>query len=103
MEILTANELVSGAVVYLDDAGIWQMDINKARCFGDDDVDAKAAAVEAGAATGRLVSLEAEKVTSVDGKIIAVRLRERIRAEGPTAPYGPERQELGEDGHVSVR
>lgn len=102
MEILTANELVSGAVVYLDDADVWQMDINKARCFGDDDADAKSEALESAAATGRLVSLEAEKVTSVDGKIIAVRLRERIRAEGPTAPYGPERQELGEDGHVSL-
>ena len=102
MEILTANELISGAVVYPDDNGNWQQDIDKARRFGDADQSARDDLIEQAKATGRIVGIEIEKVELVDGKIIAQRLRERIRAEGPTAPYGPERQELGEDGHVSL-
>lgn len=104
MEILTANELVSGAVVYLDADGNWQQDIDKARLFGDGEAEAESrdAVIAAANATGRLVGIEVEKVEIVDGKVVAQRLRERIRATGPTAPYGPERQELGEDGHVSL-
>ena len=100
MEILTANELVSGAVVYVDEQGHWQQDLNKARLF--DDAEVRDAVIAAAKATGRIVGIEIEKVDVVDGRVIPNRLRERIRAEGPTAPYGPERQELGEDGHVSL-
>lgn len=102
MEIITANELLSGATVYVDGDGHWVMDIDKARLFEDTEAEARDAVVAAANATGRLISVEVEKVTLVDGKVVAHRLRERIRAEGPTAPYGPERQELGEDGHVSL-
>ena len=102
MEILTANELVSGAVVYLDGDGNWQPDIDKARRFGADAAASRDAVIAAANATGRLISVESEKIDLIDGKILPVRLRERIRATGPTAPYGPERQQLGEDGHVSL-
>lgn len=103
MEILTANELISGAVVYLDDKGDWQQDIEKARRFAPGDAEARDDLIARATATGRIVSIEIEKFDLVDGKLVPQRLRERIRAEGPTAPYGPERQELGEDGHVSLR
>lgn len=102
MEILTANELVSGAVVYLDEQNNWVMDIEKARRFGADETEARDAIMAVAAATDRLVSLDTEIVELVNGKVRPQRLRERIRATGPTAPYGPERQELGEDGHVSL-
>lgn len=102
MEIITANELISGAAVYLDGQGHWIMDINAARRFGPDESTARDSMVAAANATGRLISVDVEKVTLVDGKVVANRLRERIRASGPTAPYGPKRQELGEDGHVSL-
>lgn len=102
MDILTANELISGATVYVDTDGVWQMDIDKARVFGADEADARDSVLEAAKATGRLISLEFEAVEIVDGHVVAQRLRERIRATGPTAPYGPERQVLGEDGHVSL-
>ena len=42
-----------------------------------------------------------ETVTLKDGVIHPDRIRERIRAEGPTAPRF-ERQHLDEDGHVSI-
>ena len=101
MEILTGNELLSGATVYLDKDGRWVEDLQQARLFGPDDADGKAAAIAATNATARIVSLEAEKVSVADGLIVPDRLRERIRAQGPTAPVF-ERQHLGEDDHVSI-
>lgn len=102
MEILTANELISGATVYLDSEGNWQPEIDQARLFGPHDLAARDAVIERSKQTGRLISLEVEVVEVVDGHVVAQRLRERIRAAGPTAPYGPGRQQLGEDGHVSL-
>lgn len=100
-EILTANELLSGGVVYLASDGEWIEDINQARLFGADETEARDAAIEAAKKTGRLVGVETEAVETVDGKIVANRLRERIRALGPTVPVQP-RQPLEEGDHVSI-
>lgn len=101
MEILTGNELLSGATVYLGRDGGWVEDLQQARLFGLGDAAARDAALEATKATMRILSLEVETVAVRDGTIIPDRIRERIRAEGPTAPRFP-RQQLGEDGHVSI-
>lgn len=101
MEILTANELLSGAVVYASGDGLWQQDINRARVFGPLDTEARDGEIARAKASGRLVGIEIEKVARVDGVVIAERLRERIRAEGTTAPRLHVRQELG-DTNVSV-
>jgi hypothetical protein len=102
MEILTGNELLSGATVYLDRDGNWVEDLQQARLFGKDDAAAKDAALAATKATMRINSLEIETVVVENGVLVPDRLREKIRAEGPTAPVF-ERQHLGEDGHVSIR
>jgi hypothetical protein len=107
MEILTGNELTSGGTVYLDVTGNWVEDLNAARLFGPDEAEARDAALAATKKTLRVISLEIEKVAVVDGKVVPDRLRERIRAEGPTAPLTLngqqyDRQHLGEDGHVSI-
>ena len=47
------------------------------------------------------MTLEIETVKVVDGAIVPDRIREKIRAEGPTAPRF-DRQHLGEDDHVSI-
>jgi hypothetical protein len=107
MDILTGNELTSGATVYLDGAGNWIEDLQAARLFAKDEkaeLDGALAATKAG---GRVISLEIEEVEQVDGVIVPKRLRERIRAAGPTAPLSLngqayDRQHLGEDGHVSI-
>jgi hypothetical protein len=107
MEILTGNELTSGATVYLDGNGNWVEDLQSARLFSKDEkaeLDGALAATKAG---GRVISLEIEEVEQVDGVIVPKRLRERIRAAGPTAPLSLngqayDRQHLGEDGHVSI-
>ncbi|MCD7060048.1 DUF2849 domain-containing protein [Pelagibacterium xiamenense] len=101
MEILTGNELLSGAVVYLDGEGHWGEDLQKARVFAKDDAEARDAAIAATQATGMVISIEAEAVSVEDGVIVPNRIRERIRAEGPTTPRFS-RQNLDEDGHVSI-
>lgn len=101
MEILTGNELLSGATVYLDRDGNWVEPLQQARVFLAEESDARDAAIAATKATGRIVSIEAEKVTLREGQIYPDRIRERIRADGPTAPRF-DRQHLDEDGHVSI-
>lgn len=101
MEILTGNELMSGATVYLDAGGHWVEDLQQARVFAKSEAEAKEAAIAATKKTLRIVSLETETVTIRDGVIYPDRIRERIRAEGPTAPRF-DRQHLDEDGHVSI-
>lgn len=101
MEILTGNELMSGATVYLDRAGNWVEDLQQARVFVAEEAEARDAAIAATKKTLRIVSLEIETVTLLGGVIHPDRIRGRIRAEGPTAPRF-ERQHLDEDGHVSI-
>ncbi|UYO00701.1 MAG: DUF2849 domain-containing protein [Devosia sp.] len=107
MEILTGNELTSGATVYLDGAGNWIEDLQAARLFSKEETSERDGALAATKANGRVISLEIEEVSQEDGRIVPKRLRERIRAAGPTAPLtlngqAFDRQHLGDDGHVSI-
>ena len=101
MDILTGNELISGATVYLDRLGNWVEDVQQARLFGPDEKEARDAAVAATKGTGRINSLEIEAAALVEGRIVPDRIRERIRVSGPTAPRF-EPQHLGEGDHVSI-
>ncbi|MEO6012972.1 MAG: DUF2849 domain-containing protein [Devosia sp.] len=101
MEILTGNELMSGATVYLDRDGHWVEELQKSRVFLKEEAEARDAAIAATKKTMRINSLEIETVTLRDGEIHPDRIRERIRAEGPTAPRF-DRQHLDKDGHVSI-
>lgn len=107
MEILTGNELISGGTVYLDATNRWVEDLQAARLFSQDEAEARDAALAATKAGGRIVSVEIEDVSHDGDRIVPKRLRERIRAAGPTAPLSLngrafDRQHLGEDGHVSI-
>jgi hypothetical protein len=102
MDILTGNELISGATVYLDRDGNWVEELQQARVFGKDEAEARDAALAATKATMRINSLEIETVKVENGVIVPDRIREKIRAEGPTAPRF-DRQHLGEGDHVSIR
>ena len=101
MEILTGNELVSGATVYLDRNGAWVEDLQQVRLFSADETAARDEAIVKTKATLRIISLEIENVTVKDGTIVPDRLRERIRATGSTTPVF-DRQHLTEDDHVSI-
>ena len=101
MEILTGNEVMSGATVYLTKTGEWVEELQQARVFLKEEAEARDAAIAATKKTMRINSLEVETVTLKDGVIVPDRIRERIRAEGPTAPRF-DRQHLDKDGHVSI-
>lgn len=101
MDILTGNELVSGATVYLSRSGLWVEDLQQARVFLKEEAEARDAALDASRNTMRINSLEIETVQLRDGTIHPDRIRERIRAAGPTAPRF-DRQHLGQDDHVSI-
>ena len=101
MDILTGNELLSGATVYLDRDGNWVEELQQARVFLKEEAEARDAAIAATKKTMRIVSLEIETATLKDGMIHPDRIRERIRAEVPTAPRF-EGEHLGEDDHLSI-
>jgi len=100
-QILTGNELLSGAAVYLGADGAWVEDLQAARLFDKTEKEQLDDALSRSKATGRVISLEIEDVAEDAGRIVPQRLRERIRAAGPTAPVF-DRQHLEEDGHVSI-
>ena len=107
VDILVGNELLSGAAVYLDARGEWVESFEAARLFGKDEVEQRDAAVAATKATGRIVSVEVETVSVVDGQVVPDRMREKIRSQGPTTINVVDgarfdRQHLDEDGHVSI-
>ncbi len=99
--ILTANELNSGATVYLAASGEWLKDIDLARVFSEAEADERAALAEKARDDHRLIGVEVEAASVDGGQVIAQRLREQIRAGGPTSPrQGP--QPLAEGDHVSL-
>jgi hypothetical protein len=100
-EIITANELISGATVYLAANGKWVETIDQARLFGPNEIGERDRQLDVAKSNNRLVGVEIETAEIDNGKIIADRLRERIRSEGPTAPRQP-RQSLGGDDNVPV-
>ncbi|MCB9994198.1 MAG: DUF2849 domain-containing protein [Hyphomicrobiaceae bacterium] len=101
MQILTANELLSGASVYFGDDRHWHQDIQRARIFSETEASELDGLIAAAVATKRLISVAAEKVRIDKGRVVAQRLRERIRAEGPTSPRHAV-QPLRESDHVSL-
>lgn len=102
MNAITANELISGAVVYLYENGDFGVDLQLAKLFGADEQDMQDAMLEKALANPLLVSVEAISVeASETGEIWANRLREQIRANGPTVG-GLGRQTLEGAANVSI-
>lgn len=88
MKALTANRLSDGEVLYYA-GGTWTRDFQKSEV-------AETAADESRLATVGALALANNEVLDVnlidvtrnkDGRLQAVRLRERIRAQGPTIEY----------------
>lgn len=86
---ITANRLSDGLVVFLDDSGGWSLSIAEARLVSDGaDLDAANAYAKRQHDARIVVEPYPIDVEMVDGRPVPVRLRERIRAEGPTVVYG---------------
>ncbi len=84
-QVITANRLTDGTVVFLGPGDAWVERIGQAEVFAD------AAASAAGLAAARraedgnfVVDVYAVEVAEKNGALTPVRLREAIRAAGPT-------------------
>ncbi|MCW5696028.1 MAG: DUF2849 domain-containing protein [Bauldia sp.] len=88
-KIVTVNRLIDGRVMFLGPGNRWVMHVTEAAVLDD------GAELEAAMAFGR-AEIAARQVTElypIDVEVtpegpVPVRLRERIRAEGPTVAYG---------------
>ncbi|GGE90817.1 DUF2849 domain-containing protein [Stappia taiwanensis] len=85
MKALTANRLIDGEVVWLDRASAWVETLAEAQVLEGAAAEAEAFELAAAAVAGRLIVdpylIDMERV---EGALQPVRLRERIRASGPT-------------------
>lgn len=87
--VITASRLVDGAVVWRDAAGRWQEDFDRAWA-SDDDIsvaqmltDAQADEAKGIVVTPYEVEVEVQRA-AISRMLVPTRLRERIRAFGPT-------------------
>lgn len=85
MKVITANRLLNGDVVWLAENGSWVERITLAKVY--DGKEAVAAALAEGLDSEKnqkVVGVYEMDVTVEEGVIVPVRLREKIRATGPT-------------------
>lgn len=84
MDIITANSLRDGRVVFQTAFG-WSLHVDEAELLeGKEQVAAALARANADAADNRVVDPYAIAVSRSGDEIVPVRLREKIRADGPT-------------------
>jgi hypothetical protein len=85
MQVLTANRLDDGRVVFLAEDGRWSPRLDAARLARDDATAAELESLGAAAERAcRVVGSYLIPVTAGDGTIEATTARERIRARGPS-------------------
>lgn len=85
MKVITANRLLDGDVVWLGENGAWVERITLAKTFDGEGAVANGLAQGAAAEKNQeVVGVYEMDVTVEDGVLIPVRLREKIRAAGPT-------------------
>jgi hypothetical protein len=85
MKILTANRLTDGEAVWYSTDHSWSETIDRAELAQDKAAEAALEAVGKAACDDNLVvDVNLVDVEMIDGAIVPNRLRERIRAAGPT-------------------
>ena len=85
MQVLTANRLDDGRVVFLTEDGSWSPRLSEARVAGDAAAEAGLEALGAAdEAACRVIGCYLIPVSERAGRIEATSARERIRAQGPS-------------------
>ena len=88
LQILTANRLTDGISVWYDVDGRWNESIARSQIARTkDDVERLEAIGKQAFAENLVLDVNMIDIEEVDGFIRPLRLRERIRAEGPTIDY----------------
>jgi hypothetical protein len=87
-KVLTANRLSDGIAVWLDAAGQWTETLQDALVARHAEAIASLEAIgKRDFADNKVVDVAVVDVEEVNGKLWPTRLRERIRAAGPTMDY----------------
>jgi hypothetical protein len=85
MKVLTANRLTNGEAVWLAKDGSWADEIGASEVVGDKDGEARLEAIgKTALENNEVVDVNLIDVEMIGGEIVPQRLRERIRAAGPT-------------------
>ena len=85
LQVVTANRLRQGDVVYLTDSGSWSPHLNESRASADKAVvEAMLAKAAEDVAARLVVAPYAFEVVEIDGILQPLSARETIRAAGPT-------------------
>ncbi len=85
MKVVTANRLLDGEVVWQGADGTWVELLSLARVLeGKDELADALALAEKSVAAREVVEVYAIDVAEDEGRVVPVRLREMIRAAGPT-------------------
>jgi Protein of unknown function (DUF2849) len=88
MKVLTANRLSDGIAVWYSTGKGWDVNFATAELVSDAAGEARLAAIGAEAyARNEVIDVNVVDAEFADGKPAATKLRERIRAEGPTIDY----------------
>lgn len=83
--VITASRTVDGAVVWLHESGAWFGEIGRATASSDQaNVSRLLAIAHADQAAGRVIDAYEVEIAPASAGNNPVRLRERIRANGPT-------------------
>lgn len=90
--VITANRLRDGAVIWLGPDAKWVERFDGAEaCADDETVEARLALARELESAGRIIDAYAVEVVVEQmegvGRLVPVRLRERIRADGPTVAF----------------
>ena len=97
LSIITGNSLGEGLVVFQSGSN-WTLNIDQADVYDTKEaLDAAVARANADAAANRVVEPVPIEVTREGAKIIPVKLRERIRANGPTTGYSKDQSPAVKD------
>jgi len=87
-KVVTVNRLIDGKVMFLGPGNRWVMRVAEAATFDDASLEAAMEFGRAEIAARRVTELYPIDVEMTPEGPIPVRLRERIRAEGPSVVYG---------------
>ncbi|UVC11863.1 DUF2849 domain-containing protein [Rhizobium sp. TH2] len=87
-QVLTANRLNDGIAVWYDKAGNWNEWIGRSEvAHTKEDAERLEAIGKKAYANNEVLDVNLVEVEEIEGQIRPLRLRERIRAEGPTIEY----------------
>ena len=89
-KVLTANRLSDGISVWLDASGNWVESLQDAFIARHAEaVTALEATGKAAFADNKVVDVNVIDIEEIAGVLRPLRMRERVRAEGPTIDYAP--------------